>query len=144
MFEDYYWAVVEGGGVVGDGVDDGVEGGGDGSAGFGEEVDAEMNGATFVGGIGGAGEKSRGIKGARLVVTADAYGDVAIAKRGTNFWSGDGFDGIGRIGAEQGAGDTEIEYEAVLFAQIVRSKSSGGWRIFCERFLDRWRVRNCG
>ena len=57
VFEDYYGAVVEEGSVVRYGVDGGVEGGGDGSAGVGEEVDTEMDGAALVGGIGGAGKK---------------------------------------------------------------------------------------
>src|SRR5208282_1948551 len=76
VFEYDDGAVIEGGLIVGEGLDGGVEGSRDGRTWGGEEIEAKMDGAALRGGILARGKLRSGVKRTRLVVTTDGYGDV--------------------------------------------------------------------
>ena len=118
MFENDDWAVIEGGAIIGKGVDCGVEGRGDGSTGRSKEIEAEVDGAALVRGILTRGENLGRVKGARLVVAADGNGDVSSAQERLNSRGCDRFGESGRIGAKERAADAEIEGRAIPFPKI--------------------------
>jgi hypothetical protein len=119
VMKDDDGAVIERRSIVGERVDCGVERGGDRSARFDEEIEAEMNGAALSERVGGVAEVRRGVKRARLVVTADTDGGVRGAQKGLQLLGQGGFGELGGIGREKGAGDAEVEGEAVPFSQIL-------------------------
>ena len=79
MVKDDDGAVIKRRGIVGERVNRGVKRSGNGSAGFYKEIKAKMNGAALRKRIVAITEKLRGIKGPRLVVTADPDGGVCGA-----------------------------------------------------------------
>jgi len=82
VLKDDDGAIVEGSGVIAHRVDSGIEGGGDGSTGFDEEINAEMDGTALGEGIVYVAEKLRGVEWAGLVVAADAGRSICQVQDG--------------------------------------------------------------
>jgi hypothetical protein len=64
----------------------GIERGGNGSTGFGEKIDAEMDGAALGEGIRLVAEQWRGVQGAGFVVAAEADGSAGGAQDGSQLF----------------------------------------------------------
>ena len=82
MVKDDDGAVIERCSIVGERVDSRAERGGNRSAGFDEEIQAEMNGAALSKWAGCAAEELRGVERARLIVTTDTDGGIRGAQKG--------------------------------------------------------------
>ena len=137
-------AVIERRGIVGERVDGGVERGRNGSAGFDEEIEAEMNGAALSKWIAGVAEVRRGVERARLVVTPNADGGVRGTQKVLELARESGFGELGGLGRERGAGDAEVEGEAVPFSQVLRNESCGRRLILGEPVGEFRSVRDGG
>jgi len=144
VMKDDDGAVIEKRGVIRERLDGGVKRGGDGSAGFDEEIEAEMNGAALGKRIGGVAEVRGGVKRASLVVTADADGGVRRAQQGLQLLREGGLAEVRGIGREKRAGDTEFEGEAIPFAQILWNERRGGRLILGEPVIQFGSVRDGG
>src|SRR6516225_9215749 len=111
--KDYDGAVVLWRGIVGEGVDSGVEGSKHRRAGFDEQVDAQMNRTAFIGRIRGGLKKRRRVHGPRLIVLADGHARAALGKETADLERHAGLGRIGRIRADERAANAEVEDEAI-------------------------------
>jgi hypothetical protein len=137
-------AVIKRGGIVGERVDGGVKRGGDRSAGLDEEIEAEMNGAALCEWITGVTEMRRGVKRARLVVTADANGGVRGAQKRLQLLREGRLREVRGIGREKRTGNAEVEGEGVPFVQVLWNEARGGGLILGEPVTEFGSVRDGG
>jgi hypothetical protein len=125
VVKDNDGTVVERRGIIGERVDGGVERGGDGSARFDEQIEAEMNGAALGERVSGVAELRRGVKRARFIVTPDADGGVRGAQKDLQLLREHRLGELGGIRRQKRAGDADVEGEAVPFVQILRDERCG-------------------
>jgi len=144
MFQDDDGPVIKRSTIVGEGIEGAFERGRNGSSGINEKIDAEMNGAALIGGVGATRKEGRTVNGAGFIVAANSDPSFGPSPGGLQEGSQAGIDGVGRIGAKERARDAEIEYQAVPFPKVGRNDLGGGMGILGEPVVDPCGLRNCG
>ncbi len=144
VLEDNDGAVIERSVVVREGVNGGVERGGNGRPGGDEQINAKVDGAALAGRIRAASKEGRAVNSPWLVVTADSDGRVGRARGCLNFGSHARLSGIGGIGAKKSAAHAQIQDEPVPFPKICRDDRGRRARIPGEPTLDFFGVGNGG